>query len=56
MTAVNQAIFVSGFCAALSFLTLVTVVSLHSVETGCYIIGSEINGDYSVEYLGLGNC
>ena len=25
-------------------------------DMGCFIIGTEVNGDNSVEYLGLGNC
>jgi len=27
-----------------------------SLDVGCHIVGTEINADYSTEYLTLGNC
>lgn len=36
-------------------LMMVSVV-LSDFAVGCYMLGQEINGDNSVEYLMLGNC
>lgn len=37
------------------------IVTAHAVigddiTPGCYILGAEVNGDYSTEYLYLGRC
>lgn len=36
-------------------ITTFTLVS-PDASMGCYILGAEVNGDYSTEYLMIGNC
>lgn len=45
------------FCLTvlMMLLTIITVVSPEA-SMGCMILGTEVNGDYSTEYLMLGNC
>lgn len=47
-------IFASGFIVFIC-LMMVSVV-LSDAAVGCYMLGQEINGDNSVEYLMIGNC
>lgn len=35
---------------------IVLMVSSPNVSAGCYMIGTEINGDGSIEYLMIGDC
>lgn len=50
-------LFSGLFIAILCMMGSVLIAANPSnAQMGCYIIGSEINGDNTVEYLGIGNC
>lgn len=47
----------SIFLLTLLFLMVTVSVAMDGqLSMGCYLLGAEINGDYSTEYLYLGNC
>ena len=53
----NNATLFSFFLINLMLvLGLTVMMSGESIEMGCYIIGTEVNADYSTEYLSIGNC
>lgn len=56
MSSLNGAIIICGFLMFLCLGTMITVAGGTSANIGCFVIGSEINSDNSVEYLALGNC
>lgn len=47
-----------GLFFAIVVLVGAIIVQVNPVEAdmGCFVIGTEVNGDNSVEYLGIGNC
>lgn len=52
----NKAILICGISSIASLFLLVGALGASGSSAGCYIIGSEVNGDFSVEYIGIGNC
>jgi hypothetical protein len=45
------------FFLTIFFLMLtIMVITNGQISSGCYMLGAEINGDYSIEYLYLGDC
>jgi hypothetical protein len=47
----------SVFFLTVFFLIVTVAVAMDGqIATGCYMLGAEINGDYSTEYLYLGDC
>lgn len=51
----NSLLFFFGVSILIG-LTLIVTVSGVTPDIGCHVIGTEINGDYSTEYLTIGNC
>lgn len=52
MNALAPIFFITVF-----FLVVTVAVAMDGEMTsGCYMLGAEINGDYSTEYLYLGDC
>jgi len=51
----NSLLFFFGFFILIG-LTSIVAVSGANMDVGCHIIGTEINADYSTEYLTIGNC
>jgi len=47
-----------GLFFAIIVLMGMIVVQINPVDAGmgCFVLGTEVNGDNSVEYLGIGNC
>lgn len=56
MRSLNSAILLTGFFTVVSLGALLMAGTSHSYDMGCFILGSEVNGNNSVEYLGIGNC
>lgn len=56
MQSLHSAILMTGFFALVSFGALIYAGNSHSFAMGCLILGSEVNGNNSVEYLGIGHC
>jgi|OM-RGC.v1.037401750 hypothetical protein len=54
MNNIDAMIVYMGFFAIITMGIIIAFTG--NVDMGCHIIGSEINGDNSVEYLKLGNC
>jgi len=52
----NQALALFGFMTLLGFITMIALSGAISMDIGCHVIGTEVNGDYSTEYLTIGNC
>lgn len=50
----------NGPIILIGLIALVLLVCLMSLvigpEMGCYVIGSEVNGNNTVEYMSIGNC
>ncbi len=45
-----------GLIVLIGFVSVVALSGVVSTDIGCHIIGKEVNGDYSTEYLSIGNC
>jgi hypothetical protein len=56
ITNMNSAITLFGLMTILCMGAMVAFAAAPAVDMGCFIIGTEINGDNSVEYLGIGDC
>lgn len=56
MRSFNGAIITAGFFALVGLGALFVAGAGQTYDMGCLILGSEVNGNNSVEYLGIGNC
>jgi hypothetical protein len=52
MNAIIPMFFITVFMLAIT----VTLATSSDASMGCIMLGTEINGDYSTEYLFLGDC
>jgi hypothetical protein len=52
----DQIIIIFGFMALIGIISVIALSGVISTDVGCHIIGKEVNGDYSTEYLSIGNC
>jgi hypothetical protein len=53
-----QASILSGLFVVILFMVVAIFIAVNPVgaDMGCFILGTEVNGDNTVEYLGIGNC
>ncbi len=52
----NYSIALFGTLLLVTLTFLLASADIFTLDIGCYVIGSEVNGDYSTEYLLAGNC
>jgi hypothetical protein len=53
----NASVLLGLFFTIIVLIGAVAIqISPVEADIGCFILGTEVNGDNSVEYLGIGNC
>lgn len=58
MNSLDSLLTTFGLMTVFSFFLIVAITGTDGggLDIGCHVIGTEVNGDYSTEYLKVGNC
>ncbi len=50
----NQAIIGFGLVTLTCFILIIALIT--DIDIGCHVIGTEVNGDLTTEYMLVGDC